>query len=180
MLVYTREPAEHSGSYTHVHICACICALDMRKHIYTYIHVYTYLHFVLSWHEDRLVCKQFHFCCCRPFSEVGWKEEGNWRNTRAAVEKEGAGEFVRAHGRVHVARIKKRGEGKKERKGREKSEGKVRGNRQMEFTYIMRFTRGRKTFVAEAEVGGHGLSPRGRERKKLNNVGTKCRQDSRR
>lgn len=39
-------------------------------------------------------------------------------------------------------------EGKKRR--REKLEGKVRGNRQMEFTYIIRFTRGRKTFVAKA------------------------------
>lgn len=55
----------HTHTYTHARVDTCV-------------HV-TYAHFVLSWHEDRLVCKQFHFCCCRPFSEVAWKEEGNRR-----------------------------------------------------------------------------------------------------
>lgn len=38
----------------------------------------------------------------------------------------------------------------KKKREREKLKGKMRGNRQMEFTYIIRFTRERKTFVAEA------------------------------
>jgi len=158
--------AEHTRAYTHAH------AVRTRT---------AYAHFVLSWHEDRLVCKQFHFCCCRPFSEVGWKEEGNRRNTRAARENSCARPGTRCthknQRRWRWERIQR--EREKSRRGKSVEIGRWNLHTSCDLRGDVKRLRQKRSGRPRRLAAGQGA------RKRLNNVPTKCpllppppRQDS--
>jgi len=132
-----------------------------------------YAHFVLSWHEDRLVCKQFHFCCCRPFSEVGWKEEGNRRNTRAARENSCARPGTRCthknQGRWRRERIQR--ERERERgvqRGKSVEIGRWNLHTSCDLRGDVKRLRQKRSGRPRRLAAGQGA------KKRLNNVATKC------